>query len=300
MTVYLAAAIQTLNREALAMPAEAQQTNAQTDLVLTHKRDGVTTLTMNRPGRLNGWTLEMMDALRVAFKTAAEDDATRVLILTGADPYYCAGVNLSATLRPAHPRKMRALIIEHNQALFDMFLDFPKPLLIAVNGPAIGASVTSATLCDGIIASEKATFWTPFAALAVTPEGCSSVQFERLMGRENADRMLGSEGWKPTAAEALEAGLIQWIVPHGKLMQEANRIAREWIAGGAARSFRGGSSHDELKAVNARESIALGDAFLSAPFIETQLKFLWRKKKWGPATFFAVMLISRPLWSRLL
>jgi enoyl-CoA hydratase/carnithine racemase len=282
------------------MPAKAQQANAQTDPLLTHQNDGVTTLTMNRPGRLNGWTLEMMNALRQAFKTAAGDDSTRVLILTGADPYYCAGVNLSATLRPAHPRKMRALIIEHNQALFDMFLDFPKPLLIAVNGPAIGASVTSATLCDGIIASEKATFWTPFAALAVTPEGCSSVQFERLMGRANADRMLGSEGWKPTAEEALEAGLIQWIAPHGELMQEANRIAREWIASGATRSFRGGSSHDELKAVNAGESIALGDAFLSAPFIKAQLKFLWRKKKWGPVVFFAVMLISRPFWSRLL
>jgi len=282
------------------MPAKVQQISADTDLLLTCKSDGVTTLTMNRPGRLNGWTLEMMNALREAFETAAEDDATRVLILTGADPYYCAGVNLSATLRPGHPRKMRALIIEHNQALFDMFLDFPKPLLIAVNGPAIGASVTSATLCDGIIASEKATFWTPFAALAVTPEGCSSVQFERIMGRANAHRMLGHEGWKPTAAQALEAGLIQWLTPHGKLMQEADRIARDWIARGATRSFRGGSGRDELKAVNASESVALGNAFLSSPFIKAQLKFLWRKKKWGPAGFFAAMLITRPFWSRLL
>jgi enoyl-CoA hydratase/carnithine racemase len=282
------------------MPAKAQQISADTDLLLTCKSDGVTTLTMNRPGRLNGWTLEMMNALREAFRTAAEDDATRVLILTGADPYYCAGVNLSATLRPGHPRKMRALIIEHNQALFDMFLDFPKPLLIAVNGPAIGASVTSATLCDGIIASEKATFWTPFAALAVTPEGCSSVQFERIMGRANADRMLGHEGWKPTAAQALEAGLIQWLTPHEKLMPEADRIARDWIARGATRSFRGGSGRDELKAVNASESVALGSAFLSSPFIKAQLKFLWQKKKWWPAGFFAAMLITRPFWSRLL
>lgn len=103
--------------------------------------------------------------------------------------------------------------------------------------------------CDGIIASEKATFSTPFTALGVTPEGCSSVQFARLMGQANADRMLGVEGWKPTAEEALEAGLIQWLAPHDKLAEESYRIAREWIASGAARNFRGGSGRDELKAV---------------------------------------------------
>ena len=255
---------------------------------------------MNTPERLNGWTMKMMDALKEGFRVAANDDETSVLVLTGADPYYCAGVNLSATLRLGHPRKLRAMILEQNQALFDMFLDFPKPLLVAVNGPAIGASVTSATLCDGIIASEKATFSTPFAALGVTPEGCSSVHFARLMGQANADRMLGAEGWKPTAEEAIEAGLIQWIVAHEKLAEEAQRIAQEWVASSAVRGFRGGSERDELKAVNASESAKLADAFLGAAFINAQFKFLWSKKKWGPAAMFLTMLISRPFWSRLL
>ncbi len=268
--------------------------------ILTHKQDGVTTMTMNTPERLNGWTREMMDALREGFSAAADDDETRVLVLTGTGPYYCAGVNLSATLRLGHPRKLRAMIVEHNQALFDMFLDFPKPFLVAVNGPAIGASVTSATLCNGVIASDKATFSTPFAALGLTPEGCSSVHFPRILGQANTDRMLGPEGWKPTAEEALEASLIQWLAPHDKLGAEAQRIAQEWIASGATRSFRGGSTRDELKAVNASESAALADAFLSAPFIKAQFKFLWSKKKWGPAAMFLAMLITRPFWSRLL
>lgn len=268
--------------------------------ILTHKQDEVTTLTMNTPERLNGWTRAMMDALKEGFRDAAEDDGTRVLILTGADPYYCAGVNLSGTLRLGHPRKLRAMIVEHNQALFNMFLDFPKPLLVAVNGPALGASVTSATLCDGIIASERATFSTPFVALGVTPEGCSSVHFARLMGQANADRMIGPEGWKPTAGEALEAGLIQWVTPHEELAQEARRIALEWVTSGVTRGFRGGSECDELKAINARESVKLADAFLGAPFIRAQFKFLWRKKKWGPAAMFLTMLVSRPLWSRML
>ncbi len=255
---------------------------------------------MNTPERLNGWTMQMMDALKESFRVAARDDDTSVLVLTGADPYYCAGVNLSATLRPMHPRKLHAMILELNQALFDTFLDFPKPLLVAVNGPAIGASVTSATLCDGIIASEKATFSTPFAALRVPPEGCSSVHFARLMGQANADRMLAAEGWRPTAEEALEAGLIQWVAPHEKLAEEAQRIAQKWVASGSVRSFRGGSERNELKAVNASESTKLADAFLSAPFIKAQFKFLLSKKKWPPAAMFLTMLITRPLWSRLL
>jgi enoyl-CoA hydratase/carnithine racemase len=271
-----------------------------TPFILVHTQDGLTTLTMNRPERLNGWTMEMMNALREAFSVAASDDKTRVMVLTGADPYYCAGVNLAGIFRLGHPRKLHAMIVEQNQALFDMFLDFPKPILAAVNGPAIGASVTSATLCDGIIASENATFSTPFAALGVTPEGCSSVQFARLTGKANAERMLAEEGWKPTAEEALAVGLIQWVVPHEKLAEEARRITGEWISSGAQRSIRGGSGSDELKAVNAKESVALADAFLSADFIKAQFRFLWSKKKWGPATMFLVMLVSRPLWARLL
>lgn len=268
--------------------------------ILTHKQDGITTLKMNRPARLNGWTMEMMNALKQGFKTAAQDDETRVLVLTGADPYYCAGVNLSSTIRPMHPRKLCTMIRDYNQALFDMFLDFPKPVLVAVNGPAIGASVTSATLCDAIIASEKATFSTPFAALRVPPEGCSSVHLARLIGEANANRMLGGEGWKPTAEEALEAGLVSWITRHDKLEEEARRIAREWIDSGAVRSFRGGSGRDELKAINARESIALANAFLGTPFMRAQFEFLWGKKKRGPALMFLALLIFRPLWSRFL
>jgi enoyl-CoA hydratase/carnithine racemase len=255
---------------------------------------------MNRPAQLNGWTMEMLDALKEGFRVADADNSTKVVILTAEDPYYCAGVNLSSTLRLGHPRKLRDRIMTLNQALFDLFLDYPKPILVAVNGPAIGASVTSATLCDGIIASERASFSTPFAALSVPPEGCSSVHFKRLMGQTNADRMLGAEGWKPTAEEALVAGLVQWVVPHERLREEAGRIAREWIAAGAVRSLRAGATREELKAVNARESAILADAFLGAAFLKAQFRFLWRKKKWGPAAMFMAMLISRPLWSLLL
>lgn len=279
---------------------DTKTSTSEKQYILRAKLNGVTTLTMNRPKRLNGWSMEMMDELKAAFKQAAQDDETKALVLTGADPYYCAGVNLGGSMKLGHPQALHDSIVEHNQALFEAFLDFPKPFLVAANGPAIGAAVTSATLADGIIASEKATFSTPFAALGVSPEGCSSVHFETLMGQRNAQRMLGEDGWKPTAAEANAAGLVQYTASHDTLMSEAQRVAEEWIANGATRKFRGPGELDALKAVNAKESIGVADSFLSAPFMQAQFKFLWSKNKRGPAAMFLAMWASRPLWSQLL
>lgn len=270
------------------------------DLVLAKTTNHVTTLTMNNPKRLNGWTMEMMDALEAALDRAAADPNTRAVILTGADPYYCAGVNLGAVIKPMHPKVLHAMIVKRNQSLFDMFLDFPKPILIAANGPAIGASVTSATLCDAIIASERATFSTPFAALGVPHEGCSSVYFPRLLGAETAERILGKEGWKPTGAEAAEIGLVQRVVPHDQLMDEAQKLAESWVEEERPRTLRDGASVAELKAVNAEESVRIADAFLGADFLMGQLRFLWRKNKRGPAMVFAALWLTRPIWSLLL
>ncbi len=274
-----------------------EQTSPQ---ILCTTDEGVRTLTMDMPRRLNGWTYEMMEALKRSFIDAAADPAVKAVILTGTDPYYSAGVNLAGTIKLAHPRKLRELIIEHNQALFDAFLDFPKPILAAINGPAIGAAVTSAALCDAIIASNRATFSTPFARLGIVKEGCSSLLFPRILGEENAARMLEAEGWVPTGAEAEAIGLAERCVTHERLMEEARRIARSWVAEGRVRTFRGSSTREELKATNAVESAALADAFLDTPFLDAQFRFLWSRKKLVPAATFFVLKHTRPLWAMLL
>lgn len=271
-----------------------------TELLLTAKRNGVSTLTMNNPKRFNGWTFEMMDALKSAFLEMGNDDETKAVILTGTDPYYCAGVNLGGSMRLGHPRTLHSMIVEHNQGLFEAFIDFPKPILVAVNGPAIGASVTSATLCDGIIASHRATFSTPFAKLGVAKEGCSSVLFPRILGEKAATRMLEDEGWVPTGEEALEIGLAQWAVPHEELLEAAQTIAEGWVSSGAMRTFRGSAKIEELKKVNAKESLDVANSFLSAPFMESQYRFLWSRKKTVPALMFFVLRHTRPLWAKLL
>ena len=274
--------------------------SAADDLVLAATQNAVRTLTMNMPKRLNGWTLEMMAQLRAQMQAAAADPAVKAVILTGVDPYYCAGVNLGSTIKLSAPKTLHAKIVEHNEALFNLFIDFPKPILVAANGPAIGASVTSATLCDGIIASEEATFSTPFARLGVAAEGCSSVLFERLMGAENAERMLGEEGWAPTGAEAAEIGYAQWVAPHAELLERAQAIAEGWIAEGHTRSYRGDMTASQLKAINARESVAVATSFLESAFLEGQFKFLWSRKKRGPALMFFALKHTRPVWSRFL
>lgn len=267
-------------------------------LVLKSTDAGVTTLTLNHARRLNGWTAPMLLALMDALRDAGTDPATQAVVLTGTGEYYSAGVNLGATMKLQHPRKLHAFIVEHNQALFDAFLDLDKPIIAAVNGPAIGAPVTSATLCDAIVASEAATFLTPFSRLGIPPEGCSSVMFAALMGEDGAQRMLGPEGWKPTAAAALEVGFVDEVVPADELLSRATALARARIAGG--RTFRGGFTRERLKAVNARESIELANAFLSPPFLKGQMKFLWSKKKRQPAALFAALWATSPAWRLLL
>lgn len=268
--------------------------------VETSIKDGVLTIKMNQPKKLNGWTDHMMDAFKKALAKAADDAETKAVIFTGAGDYYTAGVNFGGGLQPMSPKNLRKYIIAHNQSLFEAFLNFPKPILIAVNGPAIGAGVTSATLCNGIIASEKATFSTPFAALGVPKEGCSSYHFPRLIGEKNSARILESEGWKPTGTEAKEVGLVQWVVPHEKLQEEAHKIAKSWIDQGVGRTFLADSAKEDLLAVNSRESIEVADSILSFTFMSTQAKFLWSKNKTGPSIMFWTIALLRPLWARFL
>jgi len=270
------------------------------NLILCSTTKSVTTLTMNDPKRLNGWTGPMMVTLRQLFQQYAKDDNTKVLILTGKDPYYCAGVSLGDALnQPMHPKKLHTLIANNNKALFDVFLDFPKPILIAANGPAIGASVTSASLCDAMVASEKATFNVPFAALGIPPEGCSSIHFERMMGGTVAERLL-KEGWKPNGAEAASVGLATEVVPHEQLMKRSQEIAEGWVREKRQRTIPGGGSVEEYKRVNLEESIRLADAFLDTPFLNAQYKFLMAKGKTGNAAVFWFIKSTRPLWSKLL
>ena len=106
----------------------------------------------------------------------------------------------------------------------------------------------------------------PFARLHIPPEGCSSVHFERMMGAEAANKML-KDGWKPTAAEAKEIGLVKEVVSHEELLSRAQSLGEQWAKEGRKKTIPAGGSVEEYKKVNAKESLDLADAFLSYNFL---------------------------------
>ena len=215
------------------------------------------------------------------------NDAVKGVVITGSGKYYSAGVDLSSLIQPMAPAKLVKQIRDQNEKCFGLFLDFPKPIVAAVNGPAIGAAVTSTILTDRVLANEAATFSLPFAKLGVPPEGCSSVTWPERMGQTNAQRMLGPENWIPTANEAFEAGLIDEVVPGdaNALVARAVEVVRERIAAGGKRRFDA-AEHARLSKVNAQESATLANAFVSAKFLSAMEAFNVKRKKSQLATFF--------------
>ena len=196
------------------------------------------------------------------------------------------------------PRAAHELLRSTNERLFNLFLDFPKPIVAALNGPAVGATVTSATLCDAIVAEEAAYLSTPFRRLAIPPEGCSSHHFPRLLGADNARRML-REDWAPTAAEALGMGMVDAVEKSAERVQQAaQEIAEDIVRKGGRRRLAG--QLEEYKAVNHRESKDLADAVFDYPFLKAQYQ-LWKGKgKHREAAIFGSLYLTRPLWGMFL
>lgn len=232
------------------------------------------------------------------FDKAAKDDDIKALIVTGTGRFYCAGVDLSEGFMKAmgHPAQIYRVVRDNNEALFKRWIEFPKPIIVAANGPVFGASLTTATLCDRFICSPSAEFSTPFNRVAVPPEGCSSYNFPRRLGVRAAEKML-TEDWVPNAKEALDIGLVHEVVEGGpeQLMKRAQGMGEEMIRTGYKRQV-----DPKWTEVNARESQELGKAFVSARFLQAQIDFLESKGKVGPSWAMWMARVTRPLWSLVL
>jgi enoyl-CoA hydratase/carnithine racemase len=242
----------------------------------------------------------MLEAMGSALEAVAEDCSVKAAILTGSGSYYSSGGDFMDMGTPDSflPAGISKLVADFNEKLFDRFLDFPKPLLCAINGPAIGGAVTSAGLCDMVIASPSATFHTPFTELGLSPEGCSSLVFPQKLGEQNAHIIL-TEGRKVDAITAAEMGLVDELVPPGKLLQRAKEIALQWVAEGRERSIIRDGQLKELKVTNRNESARLGEAVIADPFLAAQYKFAANRNK--TTAMWALWLARwvRPMWARL-
>jgi len=192
--------------------------------------DRVATLTLNRPDKLNAFTRTMRDELVDAFSRADADDEVRAVIVTGAGRAFCAGADLSAGRETFDYAKRDGLNAQTHrdgggQVTLRIF-EMKKPVIAAVNGPAVGIGATMLLPMDVRIASTDARFGFVFARRGIVPEACSSWFLPRLVGIAQALEWTLSGRVFP-AEEALAGKLVGRVVPPAQLMPAALALAKE-------------------------------------------------------------------------
>jgi enoyl-CoA hydratase/carnithine racemase len=192
--------------------------------------EGVLTLTLNRPDKLNAYTAQMGRELEAAFRRADEDDAVRAVVVTGAGRAFCAGADMSAGAESfgdtdrlfgnagAGPRQASGFI----QAIFEC----RKPSIAAINGAAVGVGLTLTLPMDIRLASTDARFGLVFTRRGLVPEAGSAWFLPRIVGLPQALRWCYS-GRVFDAAEALRGGLVEALHAPDALLAAAQVIARE-------------------------------------------------------------------------
>jgi enoyl-CoA hydratase/carnithine racemase len=191
--------------------------------------DGVLTITLNRPERLNAWTPTMQRELVAALDLADADDAVRAIVFTGAGRGYCAGADLAAG-GATFDRYSDAAVDDPPRDGGGVFtlraFESSKPLIAAVNGPAVGVGVTMTLPMDIRIASEDARFGFVFARRGIVPEAASSWFLPRIAGISRAIEWVAT-GRVFDASEALAGGLVSRLCPPADLLPAAYELARE-------------------------------------------------------------------------
>lgn len=195
--------------------------------------DGVLTITLDRPEQLNAFTGTMQKELIDACDRADADDSVRVIIVTGRGRGFCAGADLSggpATF-DATSRGRSTDIRDYRDGggkVTLRFFELKKPIIAAINGPAVGVGITMTLAMDVRLASENARMGFVFARRGIVPEACSSWFLPRVVGISQAMEWV-STGRVFTAQEALAGGLVRSVHPHADLLPAANALAREIV-----------------------------------------------------------------------
>ena len=211
---------------------------------------------LNRPDSLNALNGQMIDDLTDAFYAAGTDESVKVAVLTGAGKAFWAGADLKEM--GGGNRKAKHTLTD----MFDTFIDFPKPLLVAVNGVGVGVGATICGLADFVFMADSARLRTPFSALGLTAEAASTVTFPRLMGHQRASWFLLAAEWMD-AEQCVEAGLALQAIPLQELMPAVLERAATLAALPSAslqmtKSLVRGALREELKAAVRAENAGLG------------------------------------------
>ncbi|MCA3756867.1 MAG: crotonase/enoyl-CoA hydratase family protein [Phenylobacterium sp.] len=198
--------------------------------------DGIATLTLNRPDKLNAFNTQMMQEMIAAFDQTDADDSVRVVIVTGAGRAFCAGADLSAgaatfdySTRGGQDKEARTVegVQRDGGGLLTLRIyDSVKPVIAAVNGPAVGVGVTMQLAMDIRMASTDARYGFVFSRRGINPEACSSWFLPRLVGIQTALEWCYSGRVFP-AQEAHEKGLVRSMHAPEDLLPAARALARE-------------------------------------------------------------------------
>jgi enoyl-CoA hydratase/carnithine racemase len=195
----------------------------------TELADGVLTITLNRPERLNAWTAQMGHELRAAFDQSDADDDVRAVIVTGAGRGFCAGADLASGGDTFDARKREAVAgarRDNGGELTLRIFESKKPVIAAINGPAVGVGATMTLPMDIRLAADDARMGFVFARRGIIPEACSSWFLPRVVGINQAMEWVAT-GRVFSAQEALAGGLVRSLHAKDDLLDAARALGRE-------------------------------------------------------------------------
>ncbi|KAA0114668.1 crotonase/enoyl-CoA hydratase family protein [Mycolicibacterium sp. P9-22] len=209
--------------------------------------DGVATLTLNRPDTLNAFNVTMARELERFFRTDAMSDDVLAVVVTGAGRAFCAGMDLAVegnvfgldeSLRPT-PEELRTRYQEppYQDGVRDTggkvalaIHELPKPVIAAINGPAIGIGATMTLAMDARLASQNARIGFVFERLGIVPEATSTYFLPRIVGLAEALELVFTADII-AADDALRIGLLRTVHEPSELLSAANDLARKWVKG---------------------------------------------------------------------
>lgn len=251
------------------------------EFLLQEKKDGIAFLTINRPQQLNALNKQTLSEINESFEALREDNEVKVVVLTGSgEKAFVAGADIKEF---AHfsGEEGSELAKEGHMTVFNLIEEFPKPVIAAVNGFALGGGLELAMSAHVRIASDNARMGLPETSLGVIPGYGGTQRLPQLVGKGRALEMIFSAKMID-AATALSYGLVNQVVPQDELMQAAEAMARSFMKNSiVAMGFA-------IEAVNAGllegsmgydvEVQAFGDCFETEDFKEGTTAFLEKRK----------------------
>ncbi|XP_064129820.1 chromodomain Y-like protein 2 isoform X1 [Loxodonta africana] len=251
--------------------------------IVVRKEEGFTHILLSsQTSDNNALTPEIMKEVRRALCNAATDDS-KLLLLSAVGSVFCSGLDYSYLIGrlSSDRRKESTRIAEAIRDFVKAFIQFKKPIVVAINGPALGLGASILPLCDIVWASEKAWFQTPYATIRLTPAGCSSYTFPQILGVALANEMLFC-GRKLTAQEACSRGLVSQVFWPTTFSQEVMLRVKEMASCSAVvleeskclvRSFL----KSVLEDVNEKECLMLKQLWSSSKGLDSLFSYLQDK-----------------------